>query len=311
MARHLQLKEPVTERPYAQWGTIAAELAGCQVRFVDGKRWRHRVIEAGSDGPPLLMYHGIGGHAETFARNLRALSEHFHVYAVDARFHGFSSKADLDVPRMYDQLADGVIDLIDALGYRSVCYEGESMGAQLGVNLALHHPERFDRMVLNAGFYLNSPDREGFATATRGASNLGQLSALAVTEPTTENLGNRLRWLVSRPDRMTDDMVSVRRRIYSDPEVNRSLRGIFNLDGGGTFGPHLYDLSYTHDDLKSWRPETLVVWGEHNPGHGPDYGEYWADVIGADFYPFADAGHWPQWEKPDEFNAVLTRFLTR
>ena len=34
-------------------------------------------------------------------------------------------------------------------------------------------------------------------------------------------------------------------------------------------------------------------------------------MIGADFYPFADAGHWPQWEKPDEFNAVLTQFLTR
>jgi len=309
MARHLQLRSAVIERPPTEWGTIAAELAGCQVRFVQGARWQHRVIDAGSDGPPLLMYHGIGGHAETFARNIRALAEHFHVYAVDARFHGFSSKDGFDLPRMYDDLADGVIDLIDALGHHSVFFEGESMGAQLGVNLALHHPERIDRMILNAGFYLNRPDRDGFAPATRGASNLGKLSALAVVEPTTENIGNRLRWLVSDPDRMTSDMVSVRRKIYSDPEVNQALRSIFNLDGG-TFGPHLYDLSYTHEDMKAWTPKTLVLWGEHNPGHGPDFGEYWADVIGAEFYAFADAGHWPQWEKPDEFNAVVTQFLT-
>lgn len=309
MATRFQLRSTVPERPLHEWGTVAAELAGVEVRYVTGKRWTHRVITAGESGPPLLMYHGVGGYAEAFARNIKTLAKSFRVYAVDALFHGFSSKDGFDLATMHDLLAEGFIDLIDALGYRSVHFEGESMGAQFGITVALRFPERVDRMVLNAGFYLNEPTRSDFAPAAFGTSDLGRLSVLSVTEPTVENVGNRLRYLVSRPERMTDDMISIRQRIYSYPEVNASVRRIYNVDGG-TFGPHLYDLGYTTADLAHWKPESLVLWGELNPGHGPDYGEYWADLIGAQFYTVADAGHWPQWEKPDEYNAVITQYLT-
>lgn len=309
MAEHLVLREPVVERPLPAWGSVAAELAGAEVVYVTGQRWQHRVVRAGSTGPPLLMYHGIGGHAETFARNVRALSQHFRVHAVDAVFHGFSGKEGFELASMYDLLAEGFLDLVDALGFPSVHFLGESMGAQMGATIAVHHPERVDRMVLNAGFYLNQPTRSDFAPSGRSAANLGELSARAVTDPTTENISARLAWLVTDPARITTDIVSVRQAIYSTPEVNASLRRIFNMEAG-TFGPHLYELGYTHADLAGWKPETLVLWGEHNPGHGPDYGEYWADVIGARFYRFSDAAHWPQWEKPDEYNAVVRQFLT-
>ncbi|MEU4650143.1 alpha/beta fold hydrolase [Nocardia fluminea] len=309
MATLFEPRESVQERPLEQWGSIAAELAGAEIGIVRGRRWEHRVISAGRSGPPLLMYHGIGGHAETYARNIQALSRHFRVHAVDAVFHGFSSKEGFELATMYDLLAEGFIDLIDALGYSSVFFEGESMGAQFGATAALRFPERIDRMVINAGFYLNKPDRDGFAPAARSAANLGELSAKAVTDPSFDNVRNRLRWLVSDPTRVTEDMVSVRSRIYSRPEINDSMRKIFNLDHGA-FGPHLYDVDYDLAQLRTWKPETLVLWGEHNPGHGPDYGAYWAETIGAAFYEFRDAGHWPHWEKPDEYNAVVTQFLT-
>jgi len=56
--------------------------------------------------------------------------------------------------------------------------------------------------------------------------------------------------------------------------------------------------------------DALVLWAEHNPGHGPDFGEYCADLIGAKFYNVMGAGHWPQWEKPDEYSQVMIDFLT-
>ena len=52
--------------------TIWVDLLGAQVHYV-GKKYRTRVIEAGS-GEPLLMLHGIGGHAEAYSRNLKPLS---------------------------------------------------------------------------------------------------------------------------------------------------------------------------------------------------------------------------------------------
>ncbi|WP_439028861.1 alpha/beta fold hydrolase [Gordonia terrae] len=309
MPQLFELDADVEERPLDSWGSIAAELAGAEIKFVSGKRWTHRVIAAGTSGPPLVMYHGIGGHAETYARNIRALSQTFRVYSVDAIFHGYSGKNDFNLATMYDLLTEGFIDLIDALGYASVLFEGESMGAQFGATVALRYPERIDRMVLNAGFYLNTPKRGGFRPTGRSASNLGELSAKAVTDPSVENVRARMEWLVAEPVRITDDIVSVRSHIYSEPEVNASLHRIFNLDAG-TFGPHLYDIGYSHADLEGWKPETLILWGEHNPGHGPDYGAYWADTIGARFYEVRDAGHWPHWEKPDEYNTVLTQFLS-
>ena len=32
-------------------------------------------------------------------------------------------------------------------------------------------------------------------------------------------------------------------------------------------------------------------------------------IPGSEFTVIKDAGHWPQWEKPEEFNEVLTNFL--
>ena len=45
--------------------TIWVDLLGSQVHFV-GKKYRTRVIEAGA-GEPLIMIHGIGGHAEAYS----------------------------------------------------------------------------------------------------------------------------------------------------------------------------------------------------------------------------------------------------
>ena len=130
MAEKVKLSKQVNERPLEDWAPIAVEFLGAESVLVKGKRWNHHVIHKG-DGPPLLMYHGIGGHAETYARTLPAIAAAgYHVYAVDALYHGYSSKPDLkDRAEMAVNQVDGVVDLIEALGYEWAHFEGESMGA--------------------------------------------------------------------------------------------------------------------------------------------------------------------------------------
>ena len=62
MAQKLKLSKPINERPLEDWAPIAVEFLGAESVVVKGERWNHHVIHKG-DGPPLLMYHGIGGHA--------------------------------------------------------------------------------------------------------------------------------------------------------------------------------------------------------------------------------------------------------
>lgn len=95
MAEKVKLTKQVVERPLSEWAPIAVEFLGAESVNIKGARWDHHVIHKG-EGPPLLMYHGIGGHAETYARTLPAIAAAgYHVYAVDALYHGYSSKPDL------------------------------------------------------------------------------------------------------------------------------------------------------------------------------------------------------------------------
>jgi pimeloyl-ACP methyl ester carboxylesterase len=305
MAEHFKLSSPPKERPLEDWSTIAVELLGCTSRIVKGERWSHHVLEAG-DGPPLFLYHGVGGHVETYARTLPQLAKHFHVVAAEALFHGYSSKFEFPRDEMVALMTDGVVDLIDAFGYDKVHFEGESMGGMIGCNLGFRYPERIDKLILN-GFALYDTDHEFKENPSRG--NLMELSHACVDKPTFENIRRRLEWLVAVPERITDEMAAIRLRLYQDPEINKSMRRVYGMEHPS--GVSSWGRPYTEDELRKFPvgDRTLVLWGEWNPGHGLDFAEYSADLIGAKFYPVMDAGHWPQWEHPDEYVQVLTEFL--
>jgi pimeloyl-ACP methyl ester carboxylesterase len=228
------------------------------------------------------------------------------VIAAEALFHGYSSKGDFKRSEMTDLMADGVIDLMDALGLETASYEGESMGGFIGVNLGFRYPDRIDKLILN-GFPQFNTTQTFKVNPSRG--NLFELSAACVADPSYEKIRARLEWLVAVPERINDEMVAIRQRLYQDPEVNASMRKVFGMDAPpGSSAPMP---AYDEADFKAFPigDRTLVLWGEWNPGHGYDFAEYCADLIGAKFYGVDDAGHWPQWEHPDEYVQVLTEFL--
>jgi pimeloyl-ACP methyl ester carboxylesterase len=307
MAKHLQLKHEVKERPLSDWSTIAVELLGSQTRIVQGPKWHHRVLEMG-DGPPLFLYHGIGGHVDTYARTLPQLAKHFHVYAVDALFHGFSSHDGLDRPHMSVQQAAGFVDLLDALGYEKAHYEGESMGASIGFEIGMRYPERVNKIILNGMGNIQTKRTEWKEQPFKG--NLFELSRAAVADPSYENIHKRLLWLVHNDDAINEEMIRIRQRLYMVPEVNESMRRVFGMtpETEGMIGTGA--TPYTEEEVKArWNTDTLVMYGTYNPGRGPDYGEYCADLLGAQFYEVKGTGHWPQWEKPDEYSEALLSYL--
>ena len=63
---------PRPEQPNSMW----VDFLGAETRFVQGKRYRIRIVEAGREHPEtLLLFHGGGGHIETFARNVVPLGQ--------------------------------------------------------------------------------------------------------------------------------------------------------------------------------------------------------------------------------------------
>jgi pimeloyl-ACP methyl ester carboxylesterase len=304
--KQFALTHPVTCRPLPEWNSIAVELLGTQTRLVQGPRWRHRVIEAGGGGEPLILLHGIGGHAETYARNLHNLAAAgFHVFAADALYHGYTDKEPYDDDDRHDLQVEALADLISALGYEWAHIEGESMGASIACHFGFKYPERTGKLILNTGFGHVRLDKTDFAPPPRSLDELKELSVKTILDPDYETMRRRMEWLVASPERMTDEMIRLRLKLYADPDINASMRNVYRIGREWKWKDF-----YTEADLADFQPTTLVFWTDGNPWEGPDYGEYVASCIPkASFYLMRDSGHWPQWEKPEEHDQVIVEFL--
>ena len=220
MAEKLQLRNRVLERPLSHWRSIAVELLGSQTHIIKGERWHHRVVEKG-EGQPLFLYHGIGGHIDTYARTLPALAKHFRTFAVDALYHGYSSREPWEPERRTPLQAEAYIDLIHALGYEKANFEGESMGTAIGFELGMSHPETVDKMVLN-GFGNVETKRTDFKEQP-WKGNLFELSRTEVLDPTYENIQQRL---LRRPDRRQVLRGQGLRPLAAVGEAGRVRRGV-------------------------------------------------------------------------------------
>ena len=285
--------------------SIWVDLMGAQVRYL-GRRHRTRVIEAG-DGPALVLIHGVGGHAEAWSRNVAALARHFRVLAIDLLWHGYSAKPPYpdgeDIPAYVDQ----VLDLLDAEGIERAHLEGESLGGWIGLWLALDHADRLDRLVLNTTAGIRFAPGVVPERPKEGRELLASRSLEAISSPTAATIRKRLEWLMADPARVTDELVDVRLKLYSDPDVQASLRSVFENAFGGVGAPRK---TVPEERLADVRVPTLVLWSDKNPGHGPEVGRYIAERIpAAAFACIDDAAHWPQWEQPEVHDGIVTDFL--
>lgn len=283
--------------------TLWLDLLGSQVRY-SGKAFRTRVIESGS-GPALLLLHGVGGHAETYARNVRRLGSRYRAMAIDLVWHGLSEKPPFAHP--LPTYARQIIDLLDAEGIDRAHVEGESLGGWVALWLALEHPDRVDKIVLNTAVGIRWEPGSIQERPAEGRELLRERSLAAIENPTEETVRRRLEWLMASPERVTDELVDLRRRMYADPETHASLKAVFENSFGYGVSPKF---TISEERLSEVKAETLVLWSDRNPGLGPDVGERIASLIpGARYHCVNDAAHWPQWEQPEEHDRVVLAFL--
>ena len=103
--------------------------------------------EIHGDGPPLVLLMGIGYDSSLWTlQQVPVLSTRFRVVLLDNRDAGRSSRA--DHPYTIADMADDVAGLLDALDIHRTHLLGLSMGSMIGMEFALRHADRLDRLVL-------------------------------------------------------------------------------------------------------------------------------------------------------------------
>ena len=100
-------------------------------------------------GAPLLLLHGGLGNSNYWGAVIPILvRNHFEVIVADSRGHGRSTRT--AAPYSYELMAGDVLGLLDYLRLPKVDLVGWSDGGIIGLELAIHHPERLRRLVAYA-----------------------------------------------------------------------------------------------------------------------------------------------------------------
>lgn len=107
------------------------------------------VLTRGS-GPPMLLLHGFTGTALAWSEQLEPWARDHRVIAPDLLGHGASDAPADPAAYALQRQADGLADLLDLLVAGPTTVVGYSMGARLALVLALEHPARIERLVLES-----------------------------------------------------------------------------------------------------------------------------------------------------------------
>lgn len=279
--------------------SIWAELRGTAFSqgWVDAGGINTRYLHAGSDDKPaLIMLHGVGGHAEAYVRNLKSHAADFSVWAIDMVGHGWTDPAtvDLEIP----QYIDHVLAFMDAVGISKAVFSGESLGGWVAARMAIDHPERVERLVLNTA--------GGSQADPVVMARLKKLSLQATADPSWEFIKARVEWLMADKSKAYDDLVATRQAIYARPGMQQGMKHNMILQ---EMEVRERNMLYAADYARIQAP-TLVVWTSDDPTADVSEGHRMASMIpGALFTVIDGCGHWPQFEDTPTFDRIHLAFL--
>jgi 2-succinyl-6-hydroxy-2,4-cyclohexadiene-1-carboxylate synthase len=246
------------------------------------------------DGPALVLLHGFTGSAAAWGTHLDAFAARHRVIAVDLPGHGGSPASPLGLWGV----ADAVVDTVTRLGVARADWLGYSLGGRVAMHVALRHPERVDRLVLeSASPGLDDPA----ARATRAAAD----DALADTLERDGLAAFVDRWL-AQPLFATQALLPApvraaerERRLAASPA---GLAAALRAMSVGRQEPLL-------PRLAGFPRPTLLIAGADDPAYRAHAARLAATLPDAQVAVVAGAGHTTHLENPAAFRAAVDAFL--
>ncbi|MFC9550645.1 alpha/beta fold hydrolase [Rhodococcus sp. NPDC056960] len=247
------------------------------------------VVESGS-GPALLMLHGIGGSADSFAPQFDELSSSLRLLAWDAP--GYGRSEDPGRPFDLDDYADAAADVIrDRCGDAGAHVLGMSWGGVIATRLALRHPGLVRSLVLGSSTVGSGADRETADRMRSRAATLDRDGAEAFAAERAPRL------LSGNAD---DELVA---------KATAIMAASIRLPGYGYAADSMAATDHTADLPKIDIP-TLVLSGDEDTVTGIPASQVLAGGIpGAVFVTVRGAGHLANQERPDAFDAWVESFI--
>lgn len=262
-----------------------------------------RVLSCATGGrPALLLVHGAGVSADMWVRNVDALGRSVDVYAVDLPGHGFSDPIELGTGTPQRTLATHLHRVREALGLKAVTVIGSSFGALLACHMHLIDPRHVSRLVLVASASTFAGEDEYRASLTRAKKS----AATAMDQPSTEKTERRLAAIQYDSGTVPLEVLIPLTTSYACA----SVRDFYVKLTESLLSPGALRDQRISERFNEINIPVLVVGSTNDPSVAIDSTLLAAEGLSlGTVVTFAECGHQPHVERPDQFNQAVTDFL--
>jgi len=243
-------------------------------------------ITGAASAPTLVLSNSLGTNLGMWEPQVAEFSRAFRLVTYDTRGHGQSAVT--PGPYSVAQLANDVLAMLDALSVSSFSFCGLSLGGMIGMHLAMHVPDRVNKLVLcNTAPKIGTQEAWNARIAAVKEGGMG-----AVTDAVLE------RWYTAQF------------RQSSRPAVAKTKEMLLNTPAEGYIGccAAVRDMDQ-REGIQQIRIPTLVIAGKHDPVTTVADARFMVGSIQQAELLELPAAHLSNIEAAEEFTQAVMRFL--
>jgi len=242
-----------------------------------------------------VLLHAFPLGANMWEPQMRSIPKGWRLITPDLRGFGGTTEGDSSIGAlsMEDYAAD-VVDLLEELGIKRVTVGGCSMGGYAALALVASNPGLVDALILS--------DTRAGADTPEGRANRRNMLAIVDREGpqgVARDMMNRLIGPVTRE---------------TDPSIEANVRRLIKQQSPVAIRSAILRMMHRSDQtalLSSITVPTLIIVGEDDEITPVAESQKMAAAIkGSTLVTIPKAGHLPNLEQPDAFNAALGSFLS-
>lgn len=259
---------------------------------INGVRIYHELH--GSTGEPIVFVHGYTGDITDWRPQVAEFSPTHRVLVLDHRGHGRSEAPKDRDSYTIEAMAGDVEALVAHVGFDRYHLVGHSMGGAVSQEIALRSPGRLMSLTIE---------------------DSGDTFSLGRSETVTAWIKKRMELAETQGMAVASQVVSsIPPPPHSTPERQRETAerlAAMSVDGFIGAWQALNRWKGTRDRLPDIRTPTLVIYGELDAGLVAAAKRLAHGIESAELVVIPEAGHSPQYERPELFNQALRRHLER
>lgn len=284
-------------------------------RFIETNNIKLHVVTNGpGDGTPVVLLHGFPEFHYGWRKQIPALAQAgFRVIAPDQRGYNLSDKPGRVSAYKVEMLAKDTLGLFDHFGIQKARLVGHDWGAVVAWHIALHHPDRLEKLAILNAPHPDVMTRFMLENAEQRKKSwyvfFFQIPLLVEWILRKDNCRDLVRTIVGsgRKSTFTRADIEEYKKAWSQPGA---LTGMLNWYRAIVRGSFKSVVRFKREPARRVKIPVLILWGKNDAALSHELVQpslELCDVGSAVLYD--KATHWVHLEEADDVNKKLIEFL--